>query len=342
MHGASWVNASDIRYTVATLEEGQEALRELELSSSPAEKRVWLRGCPWQGPTNAGEITPAQHNMDLCGQFFEIHPKIAVGLVDEKMMEAFVEQLDTFFVRDVAFSVNQDSKPPGPSTSGSFAACTKAYHELWHDFIVTEVTNLDFSAEGEEGDVLTVTQRAAMHLLYTGGMGHDDKVGQIIPGTEIVQESQSHTFKYVISPGDKSKLIYWKTEVDMSLIVAARKVAADLVAAERARIAAEEAARKKAEEERLAAEAEARRLEEEARMAAEAEAKRLAEEAAKAEAEAKADAEKKRKEEEKAAKQRAKEEAKKAKEAEAAAKKAAAAAAAAAPTASPPAKGKKK
>ena len=65
-----------------------------------------------------------------------------------------------------------------------------------------------------------------MHLLYTGGMGHDDKVGQIIPGTEIVQESQSHTFKYVISPGDKSKLIYWKTEVDMSLIVSARKVAA--------------------------------------------------------------------------------------------------------------------
>ena len=165
-----------------------------------------------------GEITPAEHNMSLAKEFFGIHEKLAVGVVNGDMVGKFVEQLDTYFVRDVAFSVNQDDKPPGPSASGSFAVASKAYQELWEDFIVTECTNLDFSAEGDEGEVVTVTQRCKYHLVYTGGMGHDDKIGDVIPGTEVVQASQAHTVKYVISPGDKSKLIYWKMQVRSCLL----------------------------------------------------------------------------------------------------------------------------
>ena len=119
IYGTAWVNAVDIRYKVETLEEGVEALAEIAASTASPDKRVWLRGCPWKGPTGEGEITPAEHNMSLAKEFFGIHEKLAVGVVNGDMVGKFVEQLDTYFVRDVAFSVNQDSKPPGPSTSGA-------------------------------------------------------------------------------------------------------------------------------------------------------------------------------------------------------------------------------
>ena len=109
VHGASWVNAADIQYKVASLDEGELALAELRASASPPAKRVWLRGCPWQGPTNAGEITPAEANMTLAKEFFGIEEGLAVGQVTTEMMDLFVEKLDTYFVREVAYSVNQDA-----------------------------------------------------------------------------------------------------------------------------------------------------------------------------------------------------------------------------------------
>ena len=49
--------------------------------------------------------------MTLAHELFEHHAKLAVGTVNEEMIGKFVEKLDTYFVRDVAFSINQDSKP---------------------------------------------------------------------------------------------------------------------------------------------------------------------------------------------------------------------------------------
>ena len=333
-----WVSANDIRYRVASLEEGQMALAELQ-PSSPA-KRVWLAGCPYTEPKEEG-ITPAEHNMAMATEFFGVHQGLACGVFNQAMMDSFAEKLDTYFVRDVSVSINENGKPPGPNTSGSFTKCLEAFLEFWKDFVVTEMSAAEISQTGEEGEVVSARQDAAYHLLYIKGMGHNDKLGQIIPGTEV-RSPHVHTVKYVISPGDKSKLIYWKVDVDMEQIKGARKVAADLVAAEKARIKAAQEAARKAEEERLAAEREAARLAEEAKMAAEAEAARIAKEEAEAEElRQKEEAERLKKEAEEE-KKRAKEEAKKAKEAEAAAKKAEEEAAAEAAKNPKSKKGKKK
>ena len=336
---ASWVNKVDVRYTVASLEEGQEALEELVRSTSPPAKRSWLQGCPYTAPKEEG-VTPAEANMSLAKEFFGKHAALGSGRVTEEMCSRFVEELDHYFVRDVALSVSQDAKQPGPSANGAFAACMKAYLEFWQGFVFTEVENLSFAQEGDEGEVVTVTQRAKCHLLYAPGMGHDDKVGDVLPGTEIELPLITNIVKYVISPGDKSKLIYWKIDVDLPIVAAAREVAAELVAAERARIKAEQERLRREREEREAAEREAKRLAEEARLAKEEEERRLAKEAEEEAKRLEAEEKERKKQEEKEAKQRAKEEAKKAAEEAEAQKKAEAEAAAAA--AAPPAKMKGK
>lgn len=248
--GPSWVSASDIRYKVTSLEEGAQALRQLASAEAPAAKRVWRGGCPDTPQVDTGAIAPAIVNMSLAEQFFGTFEKLCVGPVSSEMVSGIAEALDTYCVREVAFSVNQDDKPPGPAASGSLSKCLGAFLELWEGFVVTETANLEYSAEGDEGEVITLTQRSSYHLLYGPGMGHDDEISQPIPGTYVTQSAQSNTVKYVISPGDKSKVIYWKMVVDMAQIKAARAVVEGLKSAEIKRIKEEEAARKKAEQER--------------------------------------------------------------------------------------------
>ena len=71
-----WVGTTDIKYKVTSVEDGIEALKELEKSSpSPTKSsgRVWLSGCPMQ--LSAEELglydeKPAEQNMRLCKEFF--------------------------------------------------------------------------------------------------------------------------------------------------------------------------------------------------------------------------------------------------------------------------------
>jgi len=307
------------------------------------EKREWLNGCAAPPMPPNTDPTPAETNMRLAQEFFARQLELSKGHVNQEMADRFKEALDHYFVREVALSFCIDAKPPGPAVSGTFEKCINAYVEFLRGFVVDEAINLGITAEGEEGEVITVTQANASHLLYGPHQGCDNQIGDAIPGTLVVQKNITHCVKFVISPGDKPKLIYWKIECDMEPIVAARKVVSDLEEAERERLRQVELARKKAEQERMEAEEEARRIEEERKAAEAAEAKRIADEAAKAEEERIAAEAAAAKEAEEAAKKAEKERKAKEKEeaaAAAAAEKAAAEKAAAAEAAAP--KGKEK